>query len=250
MAYSLAQLEAFWEQAGGSIASAPQAAAIAYAESSGNATDVNPNDPNGGSFGLWQINGIHGASLAASGLTSWQTDPLQNAEAAVQVWKGAGQTFFSPTTNGGATGPWAAEGIAGSSGAANYQYALAQEAAGNLGAPATYPQNAVQQWITGALTGQTGPNAGTATAPVAGQAGGAAGTQVATTGVATPSDPLGIGTAISGLQTSWSTFWSNHPAWVILAGLVLLIVAWSLISGSNGTTVNLSTNAAGTAAEA
>lgn len=42
-----------------------------------------------------------------------------------------------------------------------------------------------------------------------------------------------ITTAVSTLQTSWSTFWTAHPAWLILAGLVLLIMAWSLIGAPN-----------------
>lgn len=47
----------------------PTGIAIAEAESSWQTGNCNPNDPNGGSFGLWQINGIHflnGTSLACA----------------------------------------------------------------------------------------------------------------------------------------------------------------------------------------
>jgi hypothetical protein len=216
MIESLGQLEALWQQAGGSTTSAPDAAAIAKAESGGQSVNPNYTDPNGGSFGLWQVNKIHQSIL--QDLPNWQTDPAQNAIAAVRVWQEDGQKFFTASAHG-ATGPWAAEGIPGSAAAARYASAKADEAAGNLGTPGTYNQNGVQQWITHALTGGTG----TATAPVAGQAGGAAGTQVAATSTGT------LGT----LQASWAAFWSSHPAWIILAGIVLLGIAWSLVGAPN-----------------
>lgn len=216
--YSLAQLEQLWEQAGGSVTTAPTAAAIAYAESGGNPVNPNYTDPNGGSFGLWQVNGVHASALENAGLTNWETDPLQNAEAAVMVYNGAGQNFFSSAS-------WLAE-APGYPGNANYQKAVAMEQAGDLGTPAVWPQNPFQQWFTGVLTG----GSGTATAPVAGQAGTAAGTAntTAATGFTNP-----LGAPIATLQASWSSFWTAHPSWLILAGLVLALMAWAMLSSSN-----------------
>lgn len=59
--YTYAQLEGLWIQYGGNKAVAPTAAAIAMAESGGNPNAFNGADPSGGSKGLWQINGAHGA---------------------------------------------------------------------------------------------------------------------------------------------------------------------------------------------
>lgn len=72
-----AQLQALWIANGGNPAYAAQAAAIAMAESGGNPDAINYSDPHGGSFGLWQINAVHG-SLAT-------TDPNANAAAAVAI---------------------------------------------------------------------------------------------------------------------------------------------------------------------
>jgi hypothetical protein len=81
------QLETLWIQAGGSKATAPIAAAIALAESSGNPDAVNPNDNHGtqSSFGLWQIsNGTHNPPSP-----NWQ-NPRVNAALAVAKYKAAG----------------------------------------------------------------------------------------------------------------------------------------------------------------
>ena len=237
MAYSLAGLENLWVAAGGPASAAPQAAAVASAESSGNPVNPNYTDPNGGSFGLWQINGVHASSLVAAGLPNWATDPLQNAEAAVMVWKGAGNTFWTPTASGkSATGPWAAEGIPGSAGAANYAAAMAKINAGDVG---SVPQLGTGSRPGQGLAGAVGQPSTTPGQTVAQQTGSQAVQQVQAAVV----NPLTAG--ITTLQTSWSTFWTAHPAWMILAGIVLLILAWSLVQGSNGgTTVNLSPAAA------
>ncbi len=88
--YSYAQLESLWIGAGGPKALAPEAAAIAEAESGGNSDSLNPND-NGGrqsSFGLWQIsNGTH-----APPSPNW-ANPAVNAQLAVAKWKAAGDSF-------------------------------------------------------------------------------------------------------------------------------------------------------------
>lgn len=71
------QLEALWEEAGGSPSAAFMAAEIAMAESSGreNATLV---DSNGSvDRGYWQINSVHGS------LSTY--NPMGNAEAAVEI---------------------------------------------------------------------------------------------------------------------------------------------------------------------
>lgn len=52
-----AQLQAMARQAGFSTTGSSIMAAIALAESGGNPAEYNPSDPNGGSFGILQING-------------------------------------------------------------------------------------------------------------------------------------------------------------------------------------------------
>jgi hypothetical protein len=71
--YSCSGLESLWEQAGGSSGEAFMAAEIAKAESGGNPNAVSPTDD----FGLWQINGSHGAMATLN--------PLGNARAAVSI---------------------------------------------------------------------------------------------------------------------------------------------------------------------
>lgn len=87
MAYSFAQLEGLWIQAGGSTAMAPVMAAIALAESSGDPNAKNLKD-NGGkqtSWGLWQISdGTHNMPVANI------LDPKVNAEQAVKKLKSQG----------------------------------------------------------------------------------------------------------------------------------------------------------------
>jgi Lysozyme like domain len=74
---SLQELQNLWTSNGGDPASAPMAAAIAMAESGGDPYAFNGRDPNGGSVGLWQINGIHGSQASY--------DPNANAAAAVAI---------------------------------------------------------------------------------------------------------------------------------------------------------------------
>jgi hypothetical protein len=71
--YSCSGLESLWEQGGGSSGEAFMAAEIAMAESGGNPNAVSPTDD----FGLWQINGSHGAMATLN--------PLGNARAAVSI---------------------------------------------------------------------------------------------------------------------------------------------------------------------
>jgi hypothetical protein len=94
-AYSFAQLEGLWINAGGSGATAPIAAAIALAESTGCSTATfNGETPsNSVASGLWQILGV------PSGFEYSQVfDPAENAAMAVAKWKGAGKKFTPWTT--------------------------------------------------------------------------------------------------------------------------------------------------------
>lgn len=68
------------------------AVAVAWAESSFNATAV-ANEPNGSkSYGLWQINSVHGYAEISNG--QW-TDPNVNAQLALRVWKSQGWNAWS-----------------------------------------------------------------------------------------------------------------------------------------------------------
>lgn len=95
--YTFAQLESLWTQAGGDPNWAPLMAAVALAESGGAASENNFSDSNGGSYGIWQINGSHygvssstppdrgGPGVPASVQTTLDT-PLANAQAAVNLF--------------------------------------------------------------------------------------------------------------------------------------------------------------------
>ena len=83
--YSCSGLESLWEQAGGSAGEAVMAASIAMAESGGNPNAISPTND----YGLWQINGSHGAQATLN--------PLGNAEAAVSI-SGNGSSWDPWTT--------------------------------------------------------------------------------------------------------------------------------------------------------
>lgn len=68
------------------------AVAIAFAESSFNATATHKNSDGSTDFGLWQINSVHGFPELASG--AWQ-DPNVNAQLAYRVWKASGWNAWS-----------------------------------------------------------------------------------------------------------------------------------------------------------
>jgi LysM repeat protein len=82
---SCSGLERLWDAAGGNPAHAFIAAEIAMAESGGRQYAHSPTND----FGYWQINGIHGSSMATY-------DPLGNARAAISI-SGDG-THWSPWT--------------------------------------------------------------------------------------------------------------------------------------------------------
>jgi Lysozyme like domain len=92
--YSFNQLETLWTNAGGNPSVAPQMAAIAIAESSGNPVATNNDSDGTTDYGLWQINSIHGFNSA--GLTS---NPAYNAEAAVAVYNSQGFGAWSTYGN-------------------------------------------------------------------------------------------------------------------------------------------------------
>ena len=83
--YSCGGLESLWERAGGSAGEAVKAASIAMAESGGNPNAISPTND----YGLWQINGSHGAEATLN--------PLGNAEAAVSI-SGNGSNWGAWTT--------------------------------------------------------------------------------------------------------------------------------------------------------
>ena len=126
--YTYAQLEQLWINNGGSSATAPLAAAIAEAESSGNAAATSSNPDGGINVGLWQLDtpGGGGAGYTASQLAN----PNTNAAVAVKVSKngsdwntwatyvsGAYKAFLSPGTTPDPSVPAAGGGTAAGSGA-------------------------------------------------------------------------------------------------------------------------------------
>lgn len=109
MAYTLAELVAYAQQAGFQGDSANTIAAIAMAESGGNPYAINYADP-GGSYGLTQIN------AAAHGATAINTlgNPLAAFQQAYTISQG-GQNFTPWSTfNNGAYLPYTPAGSAGS----------------------------------------------------------------------------------------------------------------------------------------
>lgn len=78
MNLSAQQIAALWIQYGGDPSAAQTAAAIALAESSGDPSAINPRDTNGQpSYGLFQINGVHGSQAT--------TDLATNVRAAISI---------------------------------------------------------------------------------------------------------------------------------------------------------------------
>lgn len=96
-AYTYAQLEQLWINAGGSKATAPVAAAIAEAESGGDPQATNPVDNNGTqtSWGLWQVsNGTHAQPVPNV------LDPAVNAAQAVGKYQASGWAPWGTYTSG------------------------------------------------------------------------------------------------------------------------------------------------------
>jgi Lysozyme like domain len=79
--YTYSELEGLWINAGGSAATAPIAAAIAEAESAGQAAVTSVNPDGGTNVGLWQLD----TKGVGSGYTATQlSDPTLNAAVAVK----------------------------------------------------------------------------------------------------------------------------------------------------------------------
>jgi hypothetical protein len=94
---SYAQLEGYWQAAGGDPQLSETMAAIALAESGGNPSALNPVDNHGkqSSFGLWQIsNGTH-----APPAINWY-DPRVNAGLAVGKLRSQGLQAWGTYTSG------------------------------------------------------------------------------------------------------------------------------------------------------
>jgi Lysozyme like domain len=89
------QVAQFMRNAGFPESSIPTGIAISFNESSWQTGNCNPNDPNGGSFGLWQINGIH---FAGSTTLACAFDP-QCATNYAYFLSNGGQDWAGPWTN-------------------------------------------------------------------------------------------------------------------------------------------------------
>jgi hypothetical protein len=80
--FSYAQLEGLWENAGGSVQTAPVAAAVSEAESSGSATATSGNPDGGTNVGLWQLDTPGGVGAGYS--VAQLENPATNALVAVK----------------------------------------------------------------------------------------------------------------------------------------------------------------------
>lgn len=90
------QIAGYVLNAGFTGENAIKATAIALAESSGNTSAYNPNDPAGGSFGLFQINGANLGNLSPSDLN----DPAINSDKAYSLFSQQGFEPWSTYTSG------------------------------------------------------------------------------------------------------------------------------------------------------
>jgi len=154
-ALSFADLESLWTNAGGNAIVAPIMAAIALAESSGIANNLNPNDSNGAggtqaSSGLWQV-----SNGTTTPITNW-SDPAANAVAAVAKYNNAGG--FSPwgTFTSGAYVPFLQTAIAdGQTTAAAASTALGSGSALASSTAAPSSSTTAGTFAPSALTGNT-----------------------------------------------------------------------------------------------
>lgn len=96
-AFDKAMLASLWTQAGGNPQMANLMAAIALAESSGNATNVGPQTTNGRARGLWQIMWPLHAGLFP-GMDPF--DPADNAKMAVRIYQMQGLGAWEAYTRG------------------------------------------------------------------------------------------------------------------------------------------------------
>jgi len=199
---SFADLEQLWIGAGGNIQLAPEMAGIAEIESGGGQPGAyNVSGPDT-SFGLWQINVQSNANpqFAPQAQAGTIFQPGVNAADAVAIYTSQG------------LGAWAAETSPTlASGQPNPKY---QE---------------LQQVIA------TGGSVGTATGggPTANSPFGVSDPAAASGVNASQAqwDPLGLSEFWAGVTGQWQTYWTAHPLWLLLGGIVLVIVAFGLLGG-------------------
>jgi hypothetical protein len=98
MTSSYAQIEGYWDQAGGNPSEAPVMAAIAEAESSGNNVEQSGQPYATTGWGLWQI--TPGDSDPSIGVDSALLNPLTNAKVAVQKEETQGLSAWTTYTDG------------------------------------------------------------------------------------------------------------------------------------------------------
>lgn len=111
------------------------AVAVAFAESSGETTQVHPNDDGSTDYGLWQINTVHGSLLNQGD----KFNPIDNARMAYTVWRDSGWGAWT-TYNTGAYLPYMAR---------------AQLAAGNPVSPGTGTAGVAPTSLLGSLQNTT-----------------------------------------------------------------------------------------------
>jgi hypothetical protein len=219
---SVSALETLWVQNGGSQATAPQAAAIATAESSRVPDNTNVNSPAslGIDYGLFQINPTQNPAFAG------QVDPNNVEQSAIFI-PNVNVADAESLSNGGTNwGPWSSS-----------QHTKDGTGWADVGSPAYAIAQAGYQGgaVTPAATGSS-----SAAAPASGS--------TTTTTTTTPYDPTGIVSEISHLGSDWNTFWANHPVAILIAAGIILIVAIAFIASDKGVQ-GAATKVAATAAE-
>jgi hypothetical protein len=96
MILTVAQAQAYLEQAGFTGQGLQTMLAIWQAESNLDTTAVNPNDPNGGSFGVAQINGAHFGERWPGGIMTQLSAENPATAAAYSFYLSQGGTNFQP----------------------------------------------------------------------------------------------------------------------------------------------------------
>ncbi len=224
---SVAALETLWVQNGGSQATAPQAAAVATAESSRVPDNTNVNSPAslGIDYGLFQINPTQNPAFAG------QVNP-DNVEQSAIFIPNVNVADAESLSNGGTNwGPWSSS-----------QHTKDGTGWADVGSPAYeiaqagYQGGAVTPGVSGSSTSSSN-----ATTPAAGT--------TTTTTTTTPYDPTGIVSEISHIGSDWTTFWTNHPVAILIAAGIVLIIAIAFIASDKGVQ-GAATKVAATAAEA
>jgi hypothetical protein len=221
---SVAALETLWVQNGGSQATAPQAAAVATAESSRVPDNTNVNTDGSVDYGLFQINTVQNPAFAG------QVNPDNVEQSAIFIPNVNVADAESLSSGGANWGPWSSSEFTPGNGwgvPGTPAYAIAQ---------AGYQGGAVTPAVSGSSTSSSN-----ATTPAAGT--------TTTTTTTTPYDPTGIVSEISHIGSDWTTFWTNHPVAILIAAGIVLIIAIAFIASDKGVQ-GAATKVAATAAEA